>query len=278
MDIEDKLKINEMLSWGFSQRKVSRILDIPKSTINDFILGKTHKSERYAWQVDPGEIKEEDKIVGIIPDTHSPFQHKDTIPFLADTFKSRGVNTIVHIGDEIDLHASSRFITDQKAMNYEDELYQAREFLRDLSDVFPYATVTSGNHTKINYRKAKEAGIDIQALKPLGQYLHLPDTWKWVDNVYINGVRYQHKGKTGMLGAINTAKDVGCSCVIGHSHVYGNITYRNNSSGTYFGMDVGCMINKDSYAFNYASEYYNGLTLGCGVVYSSSHAEFVPYI
>lgn len=275
--IEDKIKIKRMQECNITQSQISRALGIPTSTLSDYLLGVTHKKTRYAWQVDPELISECDRVVGVIPDTHAPFTHPDAIKFLTNTFESRGVNTIVHIGDVIELHAASRFITEQEALNYKDELQLAREYLKGFSSIFPYITVTWGNHDKINQRKAKEYGIDLQSLKPMNQYLELPNTWRWVDKAIIDGVRYQHKGKGGFLGAINNTKDFGMSSVSGHSHVFGNVTYRKTeANGMMFGMDVGCLINKETYASNYAAEYTNELTFGCGVVYDSTHAEFVP--
>ena len=275
---EDRVKIQKMIDMGISQRRTAASLGIPKSTLNDYIVGKTYKKSRYAWQCDPMSIKEEDRVVGVIPDTHYPFQHKDTIQFLTDTFMSHGVNTVIHIGDVIELHAASRFITEQMAMNYTDELRLAREGLKEFSIVFPYVTVTWGNHDKINHRKAKEYGLDLESIKPMNEYLHLPPTWVWVDKIDIGGVRYIHKGRGGALGAINTAKEIGKSVVVGHSHVHGGCSYRHNGSNMYFGMDVGALIDKESYSCNYAAEYFTGITKGCGIVYNSTYAEFIPLI
>lgn len=273
---DDKIKIKKLREVGCSQREISLALDIKRSTLSDFITGKTHRHKAYAWQVPPESIKDEDRIVGVIPDTHAPFSNKHTIQFLIESFESRGVNTIVHIGDVIELHAASRFLTEQKALNYVDELILARDFLKELSILFPYVTITYGNHDKINLRKAKEYGIDLESLKPMNQYLELPDTWRWVDKVDICGVRYIHKGRGGALGAINTAKEVGKSTVVGHSHVNGGCSYRHNGSNIYFGLDVGALIDKESYSCNYAAEFFTGISQGCGVVYNSSHAEFIP--
>ena len=46
-------------------------------------------------------------VVGIISDTHFPFNHKYYLDFLYEVFNRFQVNTIIHIGDLVDGHAWS---------------------------------------------------------------------------------------------------------------------------------------------------------------------------
>jgi len=272
---EDKTKIDRMLEIKISRKDIGTILNIPKSTLSDYIIGKTHKIDRYLWQEDP--LNFEDRVVGVIPDLHAPSQVVGALDFLINTFKKRGVNTIVCTGDIVDLHRASRFRDEQDALNFRDELTEAKKFIKVLIEVFPYCKLCTSNHDSRNITKAKEYGIDINALKSFSEYIGLPeDTWEIKDHFMIDGVKYCHKSRNGVHGVYNAGKELGGSLVSAHTHVNGGVRYLKNMYGSYFCMDVGCLIDDSTYNMRYARELNGGLTLGCGVVYNRRHAEYIP--
>ena len=67
------------------------------------------------------------------------------------------------------------------------------------------------------------------------------------------------------------------STVIGHHHSYGAIFYISNDDETIFGMNTGCLIDRDSIAFRYAKNAAFAPTLGVGVVIEGV-PHFVPMI
>ena len=138
---EDKVKIQKMIELEISQRKIAISLGIPKSTVNDYVSGKTYKKSRYAWQCDPKSISDEARVVGVISDVHAPSHHPDTIPFLIKTFKDRGVNVVISTGDLMDCHRSSNYINEQDSLNFVDEYAAATSFIKELVKVFPYQMV-----------------------------------------------------------------------------------------------------------------------------------------
>ena len=275
---EDRVKIQKMIDMGISQRRTAASLGIPKSTLNDYIVGKTYKRSRYPWQVDPKTIKEVDRVVGVISDVHAPSHHPDTIPFLIKTFKDRGVNVVISTGDLMDCHRSSNYINEQDSLNFVDEYAAATSFIKELVKVFPYAYLCTSNHDGRNLSKAKANGIDLQALKPLHDYLGLPDGWVIKDKFIVGGVKYCHKSRMGAHGVFNAAKELGGSLVSAHTHIALGVRYHNNMYGSFFSMDVGCTIDADNYAMRYAAEMNGGLTLGTGVVYNRYRAEAIPMV
>jgi hypothetical protein len=66
------------------------------------------------------------------------------------------------------------------------------------------------------------------------------------------------------------------SCAIGHSHSFGGVQYSANSRDTVFGINVGCGVNRDAYAFAYGKYSKQKETLGCGIVLNNQSAIFVP--
>lgn len=280
---DDKIKIKKLQEVGCSQKEISLALDIKRSTLSDFITGKTHRHKSYAWQVDPKDIKDEDRVVGCIPDLHGNGIHENAVEFLISTFESRGVNTIICLGDLIDNHRGSRYVDEQDALSFKDEYYMMREFLKEFKKIFPYGKLCIGNHESRIIDKVKANSIDLQAMRTLGEYTglhteHDIESWVIDDSFIIDGIKYIHKSRMGMHGAYNYAKEMGGSIVSAHTHINLGVRYLINMHGLYFGMDIGSLINKDHYSMRYSKGMIGELSLGCGVVYNKHHAEAIPMI
>ena len=67
------------------------------------------------------------------------------------------------------------------------------------------------------------------------------------------------------------------STVIGHHHSHGGVHYLANDEEMLFGMNSGCLIDRNGIAFKYAKHALNAPTLGCGVVLHGV-PQFVPMI
>jgi len=217
------------------------------------------------------------EVVGVIPDRHAPFAHPNHLAFLQDTFEQYGVTKVVCIGDLVDWHAISRFQTETDALGTTSEYTLAKADANKVYLAFPDAHYVIGNHCTIIERRAAEVGIPTFALKGYKELLGMPDGWTVSDQVIINDVLYEHGiGCTGVNGAINKAVSAMQSCVIGHAHSFGGVQYRSNSRNLIFGMNVGCGIDIEQYAFRYSKHNKNRETMGCGIVKSSTEAYFIP--
>ena len=241
------------------------------------------KTERQLWDMAHsatrmrGKNSMEVKPVGVIGDLHAPFNHPNYIQFCKDTFKKYGVGQIVCIGDLVDHHALSRHETEPDALGAYAELDKAIEQVELVVKAFPKAKMCYGNHDTIPVRQAATVGIGKRFLKSFQEVVGLPKTWELEDEFIINDVLYLHGiNCNGENGAINKAKMECMSTVIGHAHSFAGCKYLVNPRNIRFGLNVGCGIDAKAYAFAYGKPLARRPILGCGIVYDSGRADFVP--
>jgi hypothetical protein len=67
------------------------------------------------------------------------------------------------------------------------------------------------------------------------------------------------------------------STVIGHHHSHGGVNYLANDSDILFGLNVGCLIDRHTYVFDYGKQAKFKPTLGVGVVIYGV-PSFIPMI
>ena len=193
----------------------------------------------------------------VIGDIHEPFCLDGYIQHCKNVYKEFNCNKVVFIGDIIDSHYSSFHSTDPDGMSAKDELNLSIKKLRKWHKAFPKATVIIGNHDRIVARKALANGISAKWIKEYKDVLEVP-TWNFKTDETIDNVLYVHgEGAT----AFTKAKTLFQSVVAGHTHTKCYIEYINNI----FGMQVGCGVDKDSYAMAYAKNYAPP-QIACGVV------------
>ena len=218
-----------------------------------------------------------DKVVGVISDLHLPFAHENYIHFLEDTFNKYGVTDIVNIGDLTDNHAISRWQKSTSAHSANMEYELARRDIEIYKRAFPELDLVLGNHDLIPQRQCATLGIPEQFVTGFHQLWDLPKKWRIHEQIEIDGVMYTHGiGANGKNGALDRAISNMQSSVIGHCHSFGGIQYHSNSKHLIFGMNTGCGIDIDKYAFEYGKYNKNRETLGCGIVFNESNAIFVP--
>ena len=193
----------------------------------------------------------------VIGDIHEPFCLDGYIQHCKNQYNLFNCNKVVFIGDIIDSHYSSFHSTDPDGMSAKDELNLSIKKLRKWHKAFPKATVIIGNHDRIVARKALANGISAKWIKEYKDVLEVP-TWNFKTDETIDNVLYVHgEGAT----AFTKAKTLFQSVVAGHTHTKCYIEYMNNI----FGMQVGCGVDKGSYAMAYAKNYAPP-QIACGVV------------
>lgn len=216
----------------------------------------------------------------IQPDLQAPFHHQDSIPFLLTVNDKYKCNEWVNIGDEIDFSGlSSSFIPDPNGMGFQQEFHESLSFLRELYRIWPKMKVCVSNHTIRPFKKAFNAGLPSVFLKSYREFLEAPSGWEWRDDWEIDGVLYIHgEGFSGQYAHIKAAEKHRQSVTIGHIHSFAGINFINNrKNDLIFGMNVGCLIDMKSYAFNYGKHFPNKPTLGCAVVIDGV-PTFIPMI
>lgn len=234
-------------------------------------------SNRY--RLKPNEIKvltemranKDESRVLVIGDTHCPFDLDTYLDFLVDTYQTYNCNRVVHIGDELDHHYSSYHETDANGMGGAEELQYAKERLQRYYKEFPDVDVVIGNHTRIIMRKAQTGGIPKEWIRDYNDVLDVTN-WRFVTEIEIDGVLYAH-GEGG-TARTKCKKDLQ-SVVQGHLHTQLYSEYVVGRNNRVFGMQVGCGIDHEQYAFAYAKA---GLkpAIGCGVVIGGKVALAIP--
>jgi hypothetical protein len=99
------------------------------------------------------------------------------------------------------------------------------------------------------------------------QILKHPKGWEYSDFVVIDGVMYEHGDRFGGGNATSQAVQVnGQSTVFGHHHAHAGNQFVASRTKRLFGMNVGCLIDHNSYGMAYAEVSRLYQTLGAGVV------------
>lgn len=213
------------------------------------------------------------KNILVIGDIHEPFALDGYLDFCKRVYKQYKCTHVIFIGDVIDNHYSSFHPSDPDGYGAGEELKRATDQLALWHKAFPNADVTTGNHCRMAARKAFAAGLSAGWVRDLGDVLKVP-TWKFQTSVTYDNVTYIHgEGVTARTKAMRR----GSSVVQGHRHIEGYVWYHPTDNGQIFGMQVGCGIDAESYAFAYAKDHPPPV-ISCGVVLDNGkHAIMVPF-
>ena len=204
----------------------------------------------------------------VISDLHIPYHHQDAFEFLKALKKKYKPDLIVNIGDELDHHAISMHEHNPDLMSAGDELKQSKEYVRDLEKIFPRMTLVHSNHSSLVYRRALKYGLPKDYLKSYNEFLGVGDGWEWVDDLTVtlsDGSRcfFTHGISADIL---KVSAQYGMNSVQGHFHTKFSIGYFSNPDALIWGMQVGCLINQKSMAFDYAKNFKSRFIVGCGMI------------
>lgn len=205
-------------------------------------------------------ITKDERRILIIGDLHLPFCIDGYLRFCSDIYNRNNCNQVIFIGDVIDNHFASYHETDPSGLGGEDELAVAISMVQQWSNAFPVADVIIGNHDRLVMRKAFSSAIPKQWIKSYNEVLGTK--WNWTDRVVYDNVQYVH-GEGGT--ARTRAKNDMMSTVQGHIHTQAYCEYMVGNKFKIFGMQVGCGIDRNSYAMAYAKNYKKQ-AIGCAVV------------
>ena len=204
----------------------------------------------------------------VISDLHIPYHHQDAFDFLKALKRKYKPDLVVNIGDELDHHAISMHEHNPDLMSAGDELKHSKEYIRELEKIFPEMTLVHSNHSSLVYRRALKYGLPKDYLKSYNEFLGVGNGWKWVDDYTItlsDGSRcfFTHGISADVL---KVAAQYGMNTVQGHFHTKFSIGYFSNPDALIWGMQVGCLINQKSMAFDYAKNFKSRFIVGCGMI------------
>ena len=260
---EFKNKNNKGILYQMKNNKVHKTSsDVFKNAFTEFtddiLNGKIIKSNK----------SKSGKNVLVIGDLHLPFTLDGYLEHCIEIYKKYNCDTVVFIGDILDLHFTSYHETSTEGYGATQEHDLSVEMLRKWYKAFPKAYVTIGNHDALIYRKAMSAGISKRWIQNYSQVLGTPG-WEWVTDVVIDDVLYTH----GTTNAYTKAKQNLMSTVQGHLHSQAGIQFYVGAKSRIFGFQIGCGVDMKSYAMEYGRNFPKPV-ISCGVVIEGLH----PYL
>lgn len=177
----------------------------------------------------------------------------------------------MNAGDEVDQYFGSLYGKDPDAtFSPATEIKATRDAIREWSAAFPLMRIAISNHGLRWAKRAFEAGIPSEMIRPYQEIIGAPDGWKWRERWKVDSkvpwVVQHGMGYSGVNGHRNAALDNGISTVIGHLHANGGVSHVATACARFWAMNSGCLIDVEAYAFHYGKEARNKPTLGLGVV------------
>jgi hypothetical protein len=218
------------------------------------------------------------EIILGISDAQAPFQHKDTLKFLGAIKEEFKPTKVVDLGDSIDNHSFSSYLKDPTGMSPREEYNKAMKYLEAKYELFPEGVEVYSNHVARIDHKVQEAGLLPEFMKPMREILGMPEGWDIVENITIDGIKFEHGDRAGGIhAAIKLEQANRKSTVIGHHHSHGGINYSANDDVMTFAANAGCLIDVDAYAFKYGKKYPSKPTLGT-IVIVYGVPRFIPML
>jgi len=266
------LEIADLLNETFSMSKGE---STHRGHFTSYIKGRM-------WSDGNNVSQDENKVKPrlVVSDLHLPFAIDGWLEFIQATHAKYGCDDEILVnGDLVEFNSISFHKAETESPNAIDEFEMAKTEVNRLTKAFPNAIWLLGNHDNRIARLNKEIGIDKRFLKTFHQLFNLPETWKVADNIIIDNVLYKHIGcSTGKMGHLNSAQANMMSTCSAHVHSQGGVNYITNPTGkTIFGLNSGCLCNEETIAFKYSINAKQKGVLGCGVVFSDTHAIFEPF-
>jgi len=207
----------------------------------------------------------------IISDTHAPFHHRDTLPFLDALVDHWGIEDAKHTGDIVDNHFGSFHDVEHGTMSAKDEHIQAKKFVKKLEERFPSLTVVLGNHDILAERKATKAGIMMEHLNDYNSRYDV--NWNWVEDDFFKVDQYNHCLLTHSIGSgtLNNATKFSHCSIQGHHHSKYGLEYFADNQILRWSITSGCLIDQKSPAFNYARKAVLARAIiGCAVIVNNT--------
>lgn len=277
-EVEWKQQAIEFAKTGKSWRKIAEMIGVSKSTVSDYlrkefsqvVVDNRRSSETYSVRKND-KVEHDNSRILLISDLHIPYHHQDAIAFLSHLKEKYNPTRVICLGDEVDGHALSFHDSDPDLPSAGDEIRQALPVIAELFKIFPQMDILESNHGSLVWRKAKVFGIPKHYIKSYNEVLGVDSGWKWSFDLTVdlpNGQKcYMHHGKTSNI--IQLSQQMGMNATQGHYHETFKIDYWGNSTGLYWGMQCGCLIDDDKLAFNYNNVNIKRPILGTGLIIDS---------
>lgn len=215
----------------------------------------------------------------VIPDLHAPAIHPKAFDFVRSLEDEWQTERTVFLGDAFDLHAMSYHAKEAGMPAALQEVVDAKDQMQPFYDHFSTGRVDYlvGNHCSLILRKAVDAQIPEEWIRPIKEIFGMPKNWNVVERfgrVIIDNVQYLHGDSSpgGATPAVSHAKQSFQSTVIGHFHAAFGINWYANANMRVFGMNAGSLCDSTHLAQKYGKKYTKKPILGAAVV-----LDGIPY-
>lgn len=197
----------------------------------------------------------------IISDLQIPFEAPKALEFCKYVKRHYKVqdDRVLNVGDEVDQYWGGMWKKSIHANHTAlQEIKESIKSLRGWYDAFPQMKLCTSNHGDRWLRKAMEAEIPSIMLRDYREVLECPKDWVWRKNWVIKSKHpfmIEHGDDYGGEHPhIVAVQDNGMSIAIGHHHSKASITYRKTKGVDAWGAVIGCLIDEEAYAFEYAKK------------------------
>ena len=196
----------------------------------------------------------------LVGDIHEPFCLEGYREFCQEIYEKWNCDHVMFMGDVIDSHYSSFHNTDPDGMSASDELDYTIKKLAQWKKIFPNADVCLGNHDMIVLRKAFSSGLSKRWVKDFHEVLEVD--WNFQPSFTYNNTLFRHG--LGQKASPKAGSEF-MNVVQGHFHTESYVHYRVGRGNKFFGMQVPCGVDRETYALAYAQEHPKE-AIGCGVL------------
>lgn len=215
-------------------------------------------------------------------DLHLPFENKYALDFAIELVREHNIapENVHSVGDFWDLYWFSRHEKSSNAegspsIELKDARYKAKEWVKK----FPMMKMSIGNHDLRLYRKGNEANLPAEAIRGLHEIFDLPPTWQIEEQFVIfaehSPILLIHG--EGFKDAREAALYNGMNVVMGHLHSKANVQIIKTANQEFWGADSGCLVQPETYAFEYGKKSKLKNILGSIIVHNGGErAEFRP--
>lgn len=210
----------------------------------------------------------------LLSDLQIPFEHPKALEFATYVkrhYKIKDENCLCQ-GDETDGYYGSLYKKDPNAnLSAMTEIMITNEKLKEWYAKFPKMKVATSNHGMRWFKKAIDAEIPSVLMRKYEEVIEAPEGWKWAKRWHIKASKkefiMEHGDDWGgQTPAAKAALHYGMSVTLGHHHSKAQIIHHNTGLNAYWSFVTGCLIDFDSFAFNYARAAANKPNIGLGVI------------
>ena len=264
---------------GLSKAAAARELGIDRKSLVERLEQVERRADK-GREVKPRGIRPINigRRVGIIGDTHLPYELDGYLDFCVDTFNKHGVDTVIHIGDFFDNHSLSFHDSEPTLHNVLGEYESAFERAQDWYEAFPELTLVMGNHDRIPARQLRKLGMEPSIyMRPIEELFGMPSGWQVVDQIVIDDILYHHGETAGGINGFRKDAEQRMRCTVsGHNHSNAGISATATDQELVWGLAVGCGVNHEHLAFAYGKHFAKKPIIACGVVIEGEpHVEFM---